>query len=271
MNDNYLINGKESVALDPFDRGLAFGDGIFRTFKVSDGNPLHWDYQFNKLLHDANFLGIDPPKEELLLNDIKILFEPCGIFIAKFIITRGSSNRGYSTPLNIEANRILLKSNYLPLKNDLYEQGVILEFSTIKVSSNLKLDAIKHLNRLENVLAKQALSSVAFDAIMLDDNSLINECISHNILMRCGNDLFIPKQNKAGVSGVSTQIIINYIKELGFTVNERDINEEQLLKADEIVIMNSVNGALPVKQIKDKKWNTVNLAYEINQLFKKIK
>lgn len=49
------------------------------------------------------------------------------------------------------------------------------------------------------------------------------------------------------------------------------INEEQLLKADEIVIMNSVNGALPVKQIKDKKWNTVNLAYEINQLFKKIK
>ena len=159
----------------------------------------------------------------------------------------------------------------MPLKNDLYEKGVILEFSTIKVSSNLKLDAIKHLNRLENVLAKQALSSVAFDAIMLDDNSLINECISHNILMRCGNDLFIPKQNKAGVSGVSTQIIINYIKELGFTVNERDINEEQLLKADEIVIMNSVNGALPVKQIKDKKWNTVNLAYEINQLFKKIK
>ena len=106
MNDNYLINGKESVALDPFDRGLAFGDGIFRTFKVSDGNPLHWDYHFNKLLHDANFLGIDPPKKELLLNDIKILFEPSGIFIAKFIITRGSSNRGYSPPLNIEPNRI---------------------------------------------------------------------------------------------------------------------------------------------------------------------
>ena len=72
MKDNYLINGKKSLGLDPFDRGLAFGDGIFRTFKILDGNPIHWDYHFRKLNDDAKKLNINLPAELTLLGDIKL-------------------------------------------------------------------------------------------------------------------------------------------------------------------------------------------------------
>ena len=268
---DFLINGSNISGLDPFDRGLAYGDGVFRTFKVIDGKPLHWDYHFQTLSYDCEKLGIKLPNEALLLDDIKVLFRMSGTFIAKWIITRGSSDRGYSIPKNIKPNRILLKNKFTPLPESLYLKGVNLEFSSKKSSSLLQLGATKHLNRLENVLAKQAVTSPSFDAIMLDENDHVNECTSHNILVLFGKQIHMPKHNHAGVSGVSRQIVMDHAQSLGYATIESNISKEQLLKANEIVIINSVNGALPVKQIKNKKWNSLNLAYELNQLLKKIK
>ncbi len=272
MKDNYLINGSNVSGLDPFDRGLAFGDGIFRTFKIIDGKPLHWDYHFQKLSYDCEKIGINVPKELILLDDIDVLFAKTkGTCIAKWIITRGSSDRGYSIPKNIEPNRILLKNKFVPLPKSFYLEGVNLEFSLKKSSSHLQLGASKHLNRLDNVLAKQAVTSSSFDAIMLDEYGYVNECTSHNILALFGKIIHFPNHNHAGVSGVSMQIIMDHANSLGYKTTECDLSKDQLLKADEIVIINSVNGALPVKQIKNRKWNSLNLAYELNQLLKKIK
>ena len=269
---DYLINGSNASGLDPFDRGLAYGDGVFRTFKVIDGKPLHWDYHFQTLSYDCEKLGIKLPNEALLLDDIKVLFiRTSGTFVAKWIITRGSSNRGYTIPKDIKPNRILLKNKFTPLLESLYLKGVNLEFSAKKTSSVLQLGATKHLNRLENVLAKQAVTSPSFDAIMLDEKDHVNECTSHNILALFGKQIHMPKHNHAGVSGVSRQIVMDHAQSLGYATIESNISKEQLLKANEIVIINSVNGALPVKQIKNKKWNSLNLAYELNQLLKKIK
>ena len=269
---DYLINGSNTSGLDPFDRGLAYGDGVFRTFKVIDGKPLHWDYHFQTLSYDCEKLGIKLPNEALLLDDIKVLFtRTSGTFVAKWIITRGSSDRGYSIPKDIKPNRILLKNKFTTLPESLYLKGVNLEFSAKKTSSLLQLGATKHLNRLENVLAKQAVTSPSFDAIMFDENDHVNECTSHNILALFGKQIHMPKHNHAGVSGVSRQIVMDHAQSLGYATIESNISKEQLLKANEIVIINSVNGALPVKQIKNKKWNSLNLAYELNQLLKKIK
>ena len=269
---DFLINGSNTSGLDPFDRGLAYGDGVFRTFKVINGKPLHWDYHFQTLSYDCEKLGIKLPNEALLLDDIKILFtRMSGTFIAKWIITRGSSDRGYSIPKDIKPNRILLKNKFTPLPESLYLKGVNLEFSSKKTSSLLQLGATKHLNRLENVLAKQAVASSSFDAIMFDENDHVNECTSHNILALFDKQIHMPKHNHAGVSGVSRQIVVDHAQSLGYAITESNLSRNQLLKANEIVIINSVNGALPVKQIKNKKWNSLNLAYELNQLLKKIK
>jgi 4-amino-4-deoxychorismate lyase len=48
---NFLINGDAKNSLSPFDRGLAFGDGVFRTFLVKDGNPINWKNQYQKAVN----------------------------------------------------------------------------------------------------------------------------------------------------------------------------------------------------------------------------
>lgn len=271
MNDNFLINGQLSSGLNPFDRGLAFGDGVFRTFMVLHGKPQHWSYHEEILRHDANALGITIPPSKTLENDIEQLFPTEGAFIAKWIITRGYSERGYRIPKIIMPNRILLKSDYHPLALSVYEDGVTLEVSTIPVASHLPLGPIKHLNRLDNVMAKEGLSASMFDAIMLDDAGNVNECISHNIVARYGSTLHLPQQKKGGVSGASQQIILRHAKEIGYTCVPTTMSLATLFQADEIVITNAINGAIPVKQIQRKPWNSTKLAYDINTLFKKIK
>ena len=271
MNDNYLINGESSSSLNPFDRGLAYGDGVFRTFKVLHGTPQHWVYHFDKLCSDAAALNITLPTQEILLSDIQLLFLNNENSVGKWIITRGSSERGYRIPKNLSPNRILLKSTYQPLEASIYTDGVCLEISPITVASHLPLGPIKHLSRLENVLAREAISSTSFDAIMLDNAGDVNECTSHTVVARFDKTLHFPQQKHGGVSGVSQHILLMHAKDMGFTCTQTTMPPSILFEADEIVITNAINGAVPIRQIQKKEWNSTKLAYAINTLFKNLK
>ena len=54
------------MGLNPFDRGLAFGDGVFRTMKIENGVPKYWKYHYEILSHDARSIQIDIPSSRIL-------------------------------------------------------------------------------------------------------------------------------------------------------------------------------------------------------------
>ena len=81
MAKNFLINGDANNSLSPFDRGLAFGDGVFRTFIVKDGNPINWKNQYQKLSQDLKAIDIKPPSQKTLLTEIQKLFPLKGILL----------------------------------------------------------------------------------------------------------------------------------------------------------------------------------------------
>ena len=113
MAKNFLINGDSKNSLSPFDRGLAFGDGVFRTFLVKDGNPINWKNQYQKLSQDLKAIDIKSPSKKTLLTEIQKLFPAKGIFISKIIVTRGESQTGYDFNEGIKPTRILLKIDFV--------------------------------------------------------------------------------------------------------------------------------------------------------------
>ena len=254
MKKNFLINGSSSKNISPFDRGLSYGDGVFRTFLVKNRNPINWDIHYKKLKLDADIFKIKIPTKKELLLDIKKLFNLNKSYIGKIIITRGTSNQGYQYKKNITSTRILLKINYKKINPSLYLNGVSLKVCKTRVSHNEIYGGAKHLNRIDNVLAKSELNNSVFDGLMLDKDGFINECVSSNIFARYGKSIIIPKQKNAGVSGVCQEIIIKYSKLLGFNFKYQDINLEKLKKADEVIITNSIFGALYVNKIDKKEW-----------------
>ena len=255
LKNNFLINGNISRGINPFDRGLSFGDGVFRTFLVKSGCPVNWDMHYEKLKVDATILKIKVPSKKDLLHDVKKLFNEDKTYIGKVIITRGISNQGYQFDRNIKSTRIVLKINYKKIKQVLYSNGVKLKVCKTRTAHHSICGGAKHLNRIDNVLAKAELDRSVFDGIMLDRNGYINECVSSNIFARYGKVIVSPKQNNAGVSGVCKQIIIKNIESIGFKFKDQNIKLEKLKKADEVIITNSVFGALYVNQIEEKKWN----------------
>lgn len=270
----YLINGSFDHAISPFDRGFAYGDGVFRTLVVRDGLPENWPLHYQKLVADCGAIGIVCPSADLLMSDLQQLFLPdCltenQLAVAKIIITRGEGERGYAPPAVTMPLRVVIKTAMLQYPEENFVKGVNLHVCETQLSSQPKLAGVKHLNRLENVLARMEWNDPTFaDGIMLDANHNVIECTSANIFARFGDVLLTPSLRQCGVAGVTRQRIIDIAYTLSLKSAVEVFNFEKLLAADEVIICNSLYGAWQVKTIQQKTWPTGTLAANIRAALK---
>lgn len=262
----FLINGSFDQAISAFDRGFAYGDGVFRTMQIRNGLPVNWPLHYQKLVADCAVIGIVCPSAELLMNDLQQLFpvnefDENEIKVAKIIITRGEGDRGYASPAVTAPTRAVIKSampQYAALN---YAQGVNLRVCEIRLATQPKLAGIKHLNRLENVLARMEWREDAiFDGLLLDQQGHVIECTMSNIFARFDKKLVTPNLTLCGVAGITRQRILWLESVLSLTVEVTSITLDQLLQADEVIICNSLYGAFQVNSIGAKSWPQQKLA-----------
>jgi len=267
QNNQYLINGKPSAGLSLLDRGLAYGDGVFRTFLVKNGVPHHWVLQYQKLSQDCQALGIACPSNEELLSDIETLFDQSTDAVAKIIVTRGESSRGYAVPAEIQANRVVLKSALptYPLSNQ--TQGVSLHLCELKLGVQTKLAGVKHLNRLENVLARMEWSDANIaDGLLMDSDENVIECTMSNIFARFGNKLITPSLDQCGVAGIARARIVQSANHFNLDVKIEAMKLDKLMQADEIIICNSLFGAWQVVSFNGKQWEKQGLDTQLREM-----
>jgi 4-amino-4-deoxychorismate lyase len=263
LSKQFLINGTFQK-ISPFDRAFQYGDGIFRTFVVENKKALHWKYHYKKIVEDCLAMKITPPKEKDLLEDIHSLFKSNKKSVGKFIISRGISERGYKFNEDITHNRFLIKTKMPIYPKEYFKNGINLYVCKQKLNPSI-LSGVKHLNRLENIMARQEWKSDHYaDGILLDQKGNVIECISSNIFMRIGKTIYTPKINQVGVKGVTRELILKISAELGFKIKEAIFDLNKLLSSDEVFITNSLFGVLQVKKIKNKSWHHQTLASLFN-------
>jgi len=262
---SYLINGECAQGVSPLDRGFAYGDGIFRTLKVVKGAPVQWSLHYQKLVNDCNVLGIACPDSDLLMQDVEKLFSTSKVTeaVLKVIITRGTGGRGYAVPETVAPSRILIQTDMPTYDESYYQTGVDLFLCETRLAHQPQLSKIKHLNRLENVVARAEVSESFFDGLLRDLDGHVVECTSANLFIRNGRTLYTSALNQCGVAGVTRQRIMDIAPKLGFTIQEADFTLAQLFGADEVMISNSVYGAFQVKTVGEKKWVQQPLAEQI--------
>jgi len=274
-NHSYLINGGSEQAISVFDRGFAYGDGVFRTMQMRSGLPVNWPFHYQKLVADCAAIGIVCPSAELLMSDFQKLFEIDNFAdetsyipeVAKIIITRGEGERGYAPPAVTVPTRVIIKSA-MPIYAELnYQQGVQLRVCETRLALQPKLAGIKHLNRLENVLARMEWREDSiFEGLLLDQAGNVIECTMSNVFARFGNRLITPDLSQCGVAGITRQRILGLGKMLGLSVSIESLTLVQLLQADEVIICNSLYGAFQVNSIDNKVWPQQELALKIRNM-----
>jgi 4-amino-4-deoxychorismate lyase len=260
LSKQFLINGSASKKISPYDRALQFGDGIFRTFVVKNKKPWHWAHHYKKIVVDCRAMKIKPPSEKILLSDIDRLFKTKQKSVGKFMITRGESERGYGFKSSITPNRFLIKTKMPSYPKAHFQSGVSLYICKLKLHPSF-LSGIKHLNRIENVMARSEWQDSRYaDGILLNDQGHVIECVSSNLFMRKGHTIYTHPLKNIGVKGVTRDLILKILPQLGFKVKEIRFDLNKLLAADEVFITNSLFGVWQVKKIKNRSWQHQKLA-----------
>jgi 4-amino-4-deoxychorismate lyase len=267
MQNQFLINGSQNGSLTPMDRGFAYGDGVFRTLAVRQGRPHCWSLHYRKLNDDCNALGIVCPTQDVLLADIRRLCGDEDDAALKIVVTRGESLRGYAVPPLAQPNRALIKSPFPDYPERNFSHGINLHLCQLRLSLQPRLAGIKHLNRLENVLARMEwVDAQIADGLLLDTAGNVIECTMSNLFMRTGRLLTTPDLALCGVAGVTRQRIIEQAGKLGFRVETASFGLNDLLRADEAIICNSLYGAWQIRTLNEAIWPSGPLAANLREL-----
>ncbi len=268
----YLINGDFNQAISPLDRGFAYGDGVFRTMVMRSGLPVNWPLHYQKLVADCAAIGIVCPSAELLMSDFLQLFSIEDIDsekqeVAKIMITRGEGERGYKPPAVTTPTRVIIRSAMPQYAKESYAGGVQLHVCNTRLSSQVKLAGVKHLNRLENILARMEWRDEGiFDGVLLDQQGNVIECTMSNIFARFDKVLVTPDLSECGVAGITRQRICDVSSALNLTAEVAPLSLSRMLQADELFICNSLYGAFQVSKIGDTTWVQQALAKTFRNL-----
>ncbi|NNM81630.1 MAG: aminodeoxychorismate lyase [Burkholderiales bacterium] len=245
-----LINGMEADSVSVHDRGFLYGDGVFRTFRFENGIPLHWDLQYAKLSSDCNALGIDCPPESRFREDLEKF--GIGNFVVKIIVTRGIGARGFLPEEGMVANRLVMTS---PLPEN-PKREIVARLCDLRLSHQPRLAGIKHLNRLENVLARSEWRDPGIsEGILLDlEGNVIEGTMSSLFFFRNGR-LHAPDLSRCGVSGVQRKRVLEIGRRNGIETVTGHFGIELLMDADEIFLVNSVIGLWQVRRFEGIDWD----------------
>lgn len=244
-----LVNGQKDMPISIHDRGLMFGDGVFETLAFVDEQYRGLDWHLRRLQSSCQHLKINldivKVKADLCRFADILLAEKMTQAVVKLIITRGSSQTAYRYDDSLEANRYLSARAWPNL--DVLETGANVRRCQHVLAMQPELAGLKHLSRLDYVLARNEWQDEYHEGLLFDANDCLVEACSANVFLVKNNEVFTPDLSMAGVDGVVRQQLLALCQQNAITISQQCLNEADLLAADEAFISNAVMGLCPIK------------------------
>ncbi len=263
-----LINKQVGQTISIRDRGLLYGDGVFRTMRAQAGMALHQHLHLQKIQQDCAKLGIHCPALSHLEHELAGLLLQHPDAVIKLIITRGIAQRGYAPQPDAQPTHLWDVSELPVYPRQNYTLGIVLRVCELRLSQQPRLAGIKHLNRLENVLASAENVAANFaEGLLLDAQDNVIEGIRSNVFMVSHGVLITPDLSQSGVAGVQRERVIAYAVQQAIPLQIRAISSAELLAADEVFLVNSMMGLWSVRACENRQWHDFAMAKKLAGLF----
>lgn len=243
----WQVDGKDQ-RVDPADRGLAYGDGLFETMAAVDGSLPYFERHMARLGEGCRRLEIPVPDAALIAREIAQALPARGHRVVKLIVTRGVGTRGYRPPAEASPSRMIGISPWPDLPAANYTLGIDVRTCTLRLGQNFALAGLKHLCRLEQVMAQMELAKHnAQEGVLLDNEDRVVGGTMSNIFAINGAALLTPDLSRCGVRGVMRGLVLEMAPTVGLVPREADLDADSLRAADEIFVTNAVIGIWPVR------------------------
>ncbi|KPV92405.1 Aminodeoxychorismate lyase [Pseudoalteromonas sp. P1-30] len=260
-----IITTDDTSAINTRDRGLNYGDGFFTTAKVIAGQVEHWQYHKARLVECAKRLAFPAINFTELEQHIAKAITGCQLNVIKIVITRGEGGRGYGLPQHTHLTILITVLEFPQSYPALTKTGVSLALSPIKLAAQPLLAGLKTLNRLEQVLIKNAMAKQQCDDVLvLDHQNNVIEASAANIFTISDNKLYTPSLEQCGIKGVYLQSLCDKL-----AVEFKQVSLNELTQASAVFICNSLMGAVPVNRIEQHTFNVEQSMCLLNELLAK--
>jgi branched-chain amino acid aminotransferase len=261
VNFNGEIVEDVEALLSVNNRGLAYGDAVFETLRVSAGKIFFWEDHYFRLMASMRILRMEIPMnftleflEEEVKRTISSLSDRKNAIRVKILVWRKA---GGTYKPNTNAIEYLicyeeLDEPFYTLKDTIYEVEL---FKDHYVSSGL-LGTIKSNNRIVNVLGSIFAEENDYsNCLLLNEQKQVVEALNGNLFLVQGTTIKTPPIADGCLNGILRKQLIEICKQLPkYTIIEKSVSPFELQKSDELFITNVISGIQPISKYRKKEY-----------------
>lgn len=250
------VDGRAAAALPLPDRAAAYGDGLFETLLARGRCPAWLELHAERLRAGLAALGIgEPPWQQHLQAALTTLPDDRRWRTLRMTVTRGAGPRGYVPPPEARARTVIeIGDGTLdPLADPAPLRAAAARF---RWSRQPALAGIKHLNRLEQVLAAKECRDRGYDELVVrDPEDAPVSTVSANLFLLRDGVLLTPALPGCGIRGTRRRLLLEVLgPALSLRCAEARLATADLETAEAVFCCNSVRGIVPLASCDDVRW-----------------
>jgi 4-amino-4-deoxychorismate lyase len=249
---NYWIDAQEQATPDPGLRALHYGDGLFETLRVQNSNVEYLDRHIQRLRTGCERLQLEFSDWSGLETELRQRASESPDTVIKVILSRNAGARGYRYRSGQGVTRIVSTQPLPVFPQQPAQRGARVRICKLRLALQPRLAGIKHLNRLEQVMARAEWSEEYEEGLLLDYNEKLIEGTMSNLFLVRGGCLFTPRLDNAGVAGVMRAVLLDLAAGLGLETHVQKLTLADLQKAEEVFMCNSLIDIWPVVSVADQ-------------------
>lgn len=247
-----LIDGVATSRIDARDRGLLYGDGLFETVLFVQGRAPLWSRHMERLRGACVRLGLSAPDVVKLERETVRVCAGLARAVVRITLTRGIGERGYAPPASPRPMRTVSADPAPEIPSDWYHRGVRVRRCDLRLSEQPRLAGMKHLNRLEQVLARAEWDDADIvEGLLRDVSGNVIGATAANVFAVIGGSLVTPALDRCGVAGVMRAEVLKWSQ----CAQVRPIEMDELMRANEVFLTNAVRGVVPVTALDERCWS----------------
>lgn len=242
MSATVWFNGrfvKEALAVDPSDRGLLLGDGIFETIAVFNRTAIWLEDHLDRMMASAIALGL-PPDRLVVADGVAEVLEraPAPHGLLRITLTRGPGVRG----LAAEVQQPSLLIAHAPWASNMLFAPAMLSTSSIRRNETSPASRLKTLSYIDNIIAAREAASIhCDDALFLNHQGLVASTTIANIFILRDGWIATPRTSDGVLAGITRRKLLELPH-----AEERSVTPAELLNADAVFLTNSLRLIRPV-------------------------
>jgi branched-chain amino acid aminotransferase len=244
VNGQFIPADQPALAVN--DRSFLYGDGLFETIRITNGQPFLWREHMERLQSSAEFLKIPLPYDAAEIEDATrhLLVQndtPEGM--VRIHLSRGGGERGYAMPTNPRPTIVITTDKFVRSES----KGLNVITSNVRVLADDPLTQHKTANRLPNILARQQADAAGADeALVLNNHGQIAEASAANVFVIRGNQLITPPLSSGALAGTTRAYFLRIAAAQNLVALEVPLAAADLFEADATFLSSAHWLATPV-------------------------